>query len=54
MTYLKILSKNVFTNHIYLINMYKQDLAFNNLQWSIPPHQKKKQKQKQKQQQVNH
>ena len=25
----------MFTNHIYLIDMYKQDLALNNLQWLI-------------------
>ena len=25
----------MFTNHIYLIYMYKQDLALNNLQWFI-------------------
>ena len=25
----------MFTNHIYLIYMYKQDLALNNLQWMI-------------------
>ena len=27
--------KNVFTNPIYLIYMYKEDLALNNLQWLI-------------------
>ena len=27
--------QNVFTNPIYLIYMYKQDLALNNLQWLI-------------------
>ena len=25
----------MFTNHIYLIYMYKEDLALNNLQWLI-------------------
>ena len=25
----------MFTNHIYLMGMYKQDLAFNNQQWFI-------------------
>ena len=25
----------MFINHIYLINMYKLDLALNNLQWLI-------------------
>ena len=25
--------QNVFTNHMYLIDMQKQDLALNNLQW---------------------
>ena len=32
---LKMLSTNDFTNRIYLIYMYKQDLALNNLQWLI-------------------
>ena len=27
--------QNVFTNHIYFIYMYKEDLALNNLQWLI-------------------
>ncbi len=27
--------QNVFTNHIYLIYMYKEHLALNNLQWLI-------------------
>ena len=27
--------QNVFTNHIYLIYMYKEDLASYNLQWLI-------------------
>ena len=27
--------QNVFTNYIYLIYMYKEDLALNNLQWLI-------------------
>ena len=27
--------QNVFTYHIYLIYMYKQDLALDNLQWLI-------------------
>ena len=27
--------QNVFTNHIYIINMYKEDLALNNLQCLI-------------------
>ena len=31
-TCFKILSKNVFTNHIYLIYMYKEDLALDNQQ----------------------
>ena len=26
---------NMFINHIYLIFMYKEDLALNNLQWLI-------------------
>ena len=30
---LKMLSKICFTNHIYLIYMYKEDLALNNQQW---------------------
>ena len=25
----------MFTNHVYLIYMYKQDLALNNLQWLV-------------------
>ena len=36
---LKLIQKcylqNVFTYHIYLIYMYKDDLALNNLQWLI-------------------
>ena len=28
----KINQQNLFTNHIYLIYLYKQDLSFNNLQ----------------------
>ena len=32
---LKCYQKNVFTNPIYLINTYKEDLALNNLQWLI-------------------
>ena len=31
----KCCQQNMFTNHMYLIYMYKQDLAFNNLQWLI-------------------
>ena len=31
----KCYQQNVFTNHIYLIYMYKEDLALNNLQWLI-------------------
>ena len=35
----------MFTNHIYLIYMYKQNLELNNQQWSInnkiQPHQNK-------------
>ena len=27
--------QNVFTNHIYLINMYKEYLVLNNLEWLI-------------------
>ena len=27
--------QNVFTNHLYLIYMYKQNLALNNLKWLI-------------------
>ena len=27
--------ENVYTNHIYLIYMYNEDLALNNLQWLI-------------------
>ena len=27
--------QNVFTNHIYLIYMYEEDLALNNQQWLI-------------------
>ena len=32
---LKCYQQNVFTNHIYLMYMYKEDLALNNLQWLI-------------------
>ena len=32
---LKSAINKMFTNHIYLIRMYKQDLALNNLQWLI-------------------
>ena len=32
---LKCYQQNVFTNHIYLIYMYEEDLALNNLQWLI-------------------
>ena len=32
---LRMSSKNVFINYIYLIYVYKQDLALNNLQWLI-------------------
>ena len=36
LAHLKILSTNYsFTNHIYLMYLYKQDLALNNLQVSI-------------------
>ena len=31
----KCYHRNVFTNQIYLICMYEQDLTFNNLQWLI-------------------
>ena len=27
--------QNLFTNHIYLINMYEEDMVLNNLQWLI-------------------
>ena len=30
---LKIVIDKMFTNHIYLIYMYKEDLTLNNLQW---------------------
>ena len=33
--HVKMLSKNVYRNHIYLIYMYKEDLVLNNLQWLI-------------------
>ena len=32
---LKMLSTKYFTNHAYLIYMYKQDLVLNNLKWWI-------------------
>ena len=32
---MKFYLQNVFKNHIYLVNMYKEDLALNNLQWLI-------------------
>ena len=32
---LKCYQQNVFTNHMYLIYMYKEDLALNNLWWLI-------------------
>ena len=32
---LQLLSTKYLTNHIYLIYMYKEDLALNNLQWLI-------------------
>ena len=35
MNYVKCYQQNVFTNHIYLIIMYKEDLALNNQQWLI-------------------
>ena len=31
----KCYQQNVFTNYIYLINMYKPDLVLNNLPWLI-------------------
>ena len=31
----KCYQPNVFTNHIYLIYMYKEDLTLDNLQWLI-------------------
>ena len=31
----KNINENEFTNHIYLIYMYKEDLALNNLEWLI-------------------
>ena len=27
--------QNVFTNHLYLIYMYKEDLSLDNLQWLV-------------------
>ena len=32
---LKCLQQNAFTNHIYLIYVYKEDVVLNNLQWLI-------------------
>ena len=29
--------QNMFTNHMYLTYMYKEDLALNNLQWFDMP-----------------